>query len=122
MSAPAVAAGPLPRALRAELKIEPTFTIENLVQSPLVEVLEDAGVVERARATRETVFELIFALDVPTTVPRVGLTSKGFSSRSELSTLTRPCAWWGAVRGRRQSLVTILRLRGTARTSGALTW
>jgi hypothetical protein len=52
-----------------ELKIEPTWTIENLGARPRVEI---DGQVERA--ARETVFELIFALDVPTTIPRVGLT------------------------------------------------
>jgi hypothetical protein len=52
-----------------ELKIEPTWTIENLGTRPRVEI---DGKVERA--ARETVFELIFALDVPTTIPRVGLT------------------------------------------------
>lgn len=52
-----------------ELKIEPTFTIENLGRRARVDA---AGVVERQ--ARETVFELIFALDVPTTVPRVGFT------------------------------------------------
>jgi hypothetical protein len=57
-----------------ELKIEPTFTIENLVRAPLVETLEDGVVVERGREKRERVFELIFALDVPTTIPRLGLT------------------------------------------------
>ena len=51
------------------LKIEPTWTIENLGRRGRVEV---DGVVERTR--RESVFELIFALDVPTTIPRVGLT------------------------------------------------
>jgi hypothetical protein len=60
-----------------QLKIEPTFTIENFAQSPLVEVVDNGVVTERARATRETVFELIFALDVPTAVPRVGLTFEG---------------------------------------------
>jgi hypothetical protein len=57
-----------------ELKIEPTFTIENLVRAPLVETIEDGVVVEGAREKRERVFELIFAVDVPTTIPRVGLT------------------------------------------------
>ena len=52
-----------------ELKIEPTWTVENLGARPRV---ESDGRVERA--ARETVFELIFALDVPTTIPRVGLT------------------------------------------------
>jgi len=51
-----------------ELKIEPTFTIENLGGGPRVEA---AGEVERAKP--ETVFELIFALDVPTRIPRVGV-------------------------------------------------
>lgn len=57
-----------------ELKIEPTFTIENLVAAPTVEALEGGGVVGRGRERRERVFELIFALDVPTEIPRVGIT------------------------------------------------
>jgi len=52
-----------------ELKIEPTWTLENLGAPPSVAI---DGHVERA--ARETVFELIVALDVPTTIPRVGLT------------------------------------------------
>jgi hypothetical protein len=71
MAAPSSAQGE-PRCVvlcAPELKIEPTWTIENLGSRPRVEV---DGVVERAR--RETVFELIFALDVPTTIPRIGLT------------------------------------------------
>ena len=52
-----------------ELKIEPTWTIENLGARPKVEI--DG---QEERTARESVFELIFALDVPTTHPRVGLT------------------------------------------------
>jgi hypothetical protein len=52
-----------------ELKIEPTFTIENLGGGPRVEA---DGHVERT--SPEMVFELIFALDVPTRIPRVGFT------------------------------------------------
>jgi len=52
-----------------ELKLEPTFTIEHLAQRPRLEV---DGAVERV--SRETTFELIFALDVPTAIPRIGLT------------------------------------------------
>lgn len=52
-----------------ELKVEPTWTIEHLASRHRI---ESDGRVERA--SRETVFELIFALDVPTTIPRVGLT------------------------------------------------
>jgi hypothetical protein len=52
-----------------ELKIEPTFTIEHLAQRHRVEV---DGTVERVE--RERTFELIFALDVPTQIPRIGIT------------------------------------------------
>jgi hypothetical protein len=52
-----------------ELKIEPTFTTEHLAQRHRVEV---DGVVERV--SRERVFELIFALDIPTEIPRIGVT------------------------------------------------
>jgi hypothetical protein len=52
-----------------ELKIEPTWTIENLRSRPRI---ESGGIVERA--LRERVFELIFALDIPTTIPRIGAT------------------------------------------------
>jgi hypothetical protein len=52
-----------------ELKIEPTFTIEHLAQRPRVEA--DGEV---ARVPRDTIFELIFALDVPTQIPRIGVT------------------------------------------------
>jgi hypothetical protein len=52
-----------------ELKVEPTWTIEPLGSSPRIDA---NGLVERA--ARETVFELIFALDVPTTIPRVSFT------------------------------------------------
>ena len=52
-----------------ELKIEPTITIEHLARRHRV---ESDGAVERV--ARERVFELIFALDVPTQIPRIGLT------------------------------------------------
>lgn len=52
-----------------ELKIEPTITIENPGGGPRIEV---DGQIERPGS--ETVFELIFALDIPTTIPRVGFT------------------------------------------------
>ena len=57
-----------------ELKIEPTLTIENLARAPLVETLEDGVVVDRSREHRERVFELIVAAEVPTALPRIGLT------------------------------------------------
>ena len=52
-----------------ELKIEPTFTVEHLAQRHRVET--DGEV---TRVGRERTFELIFALDVPTQIPRIGLT------------------------------------------------
>jgi hypothetical protein len=58
-----------------ELKVEPTITIENLFRAPVMETLDESGrVSESARATRDTVFEVIFALDIPTEIPRIGLT------------------------------------------------
>ena len=45
------------------LKVEPTMTFENLANRALVEV-----------TAAESVFELILALEVPTEIPRVGLT------------------------------------------------
>jgi hypothetical protein len=52
-----------------ELKVEPTWTIENLAGRHRV---ENDGQIERA--FRDNVFELVFALDVPTTIRRLGLT------------------------------------------------
>ena len=52
-----------------ELKIEPTFTIEHLAQRHRIAV---DGAVEQVE--REPVFELIFALDIPTEIPRIGVT------------------------------------------------
>ena len=52
-----------------ELKIEPTISFENLGSRARVEA---DGVVEETE--RETVFELLFAVGVPTEIPRVGLT------------------------------------------------
>lgn len=52
-----------------EFKIEPTWSVENLRGAPRVEV---NGEIERV--SRETIFEVIFAVDVPTSVPRIGMT------------------------------------------------
>lgn len=52
-----------------ELKVEPTLTFENLGKHARIET--DGVVTESGR---ETVFELVFALDVPTQLPRLGLT------------------------------------------------
>lgn len=52
-----------------ELKVEPTISFENLGSRARVEA---DGVVEETEP--ETVFELLFAVGVPTQIPRVGLT------------------------------------------------
>jgi hypothetical protein len=52
-----------------DLKFEPTITFENLGNRARVDV---GGVVEETEG--ETIFEIIFAVGIPTTIPRVGLT------------------------------------------------
>lgn len=53
------------------LTVEPTITITNLAKRPRIRDLENDKV---ERAARERAFEIILALDVPTTVPRLGFT------------------------------------------------
>ena len=53
------------------LLVEPTFTIENLAGAPRVRTATGD-----VRQGRNVVFELIFAVDVPTTVPRLGFTGE----------------------------------------------
>lgn len=55
-----------------ELKFEPTWSVENLFDGPRVEPVDASGRAERL--PRETVFEAIFALDVPTEIPWLGFT------------------------------------------------
>jgi len=50
-------------------KVEPTWTVENLRGAPRIEV---DGEIERE--SRETIFEMIFAVDVPTSIPHLGMT------------------------------------------------
>lgn len=57
-----------------ELKIEPTFSFEPLFERPAIETIEDGRVVSRTRQERESGFELVLALGIPTTIPRVGFT------------------------------------------------
>lgn len=53
------------------LHVEPTLTIENLFARHRVQSVS-GGEIERV--DRAVLFEMILALDVPTTIPRVGLT------------------------------------------------
>ena len=57
-----------------DVKIEPTVTIEHLLGAARVEELDDGAVVAMTTQERETVFELILAVGIPTEVPRVGFT------------------------------------------------
>ncbi|MGH9338706.1 MAG: hypothetical protein ACRD1R_03735 [Acidobacteriota bacterium] len=57
-----------------EVKFEPTVTIENLFRRPRVARLEDGEPVEFSQLERETEFEVILAVGVPTEIPRVGFT------------------------------------------------
>jgi hypothetical protein len=81
-----------------QLKIEPTFTVEHLAQRHRIVV---DGAVERV--TRETVFELIFAVDIPTEIPRIGLTLEAiFIPFGE--TATHPFTGLPATTGERSSI------------------
>jgi hypothetical protein len=71
LSAPALAQSE-PRCVflcAPTFKIEPTWTTENLWSAPRIDV---DGEIERV--SRETAFEVIFAVDVPTSIPRIGMT------------------------------------------------
>lgn len=59
---------------KPELKFEPTITIGNLFSPATVAELEDGETVRPIREERETQFELIFAVGIPTEIPRIGLT------------------------------------------------
>ena len=57
-----------------EVKIEPTVTIEHLFGAARVENLDNGNVVATTTQERETVFELILAVGIPSEIPRVGFT------------------------------------------------
>ena len=57
-----------------DFKVEPTVTFENLGNRARVETLDGDSVVSAGRQERESVFELILALGIPTELPRVGFT------------------------------------------------
>jgi hypothetical protein len=71
---PAVAQEPKCFVLCApDLKIEPTFSWENMFKSPRVAETDQGNTVVR-KLTRERVFETVFAVGVPTTIPRTSFT------------------------------------------------
>jgi len=56
------------------LKIEPTFTWENLIRRPRVVETDNEGRTVTTKVERERVFETVIAADIPTTIPRVSFT------------------------------------------------
>ena len=56
------------------LKVEPTFTFEPVFRRPVVEDVDAEVDMDPGRVGTERVFELIFAVGIPTTVPRLGFT------------------------------------------------
>ena len=57
-----------------ELKIEPTITFEPIFRRPVIQELEDGEVVAEGPVPRESIFEIVLAVGIPTTIPRVGFT------------------------------------------------
>ncbi len=74
---PAVAQNQPPKCFffcEPEVKVEPTFTWENLFRPARVAETDDRGNTVITRTERERVFETVIAIDIPTTVPRIGFT------------------------------------------------
>ncbi len=57
-----------------EFKIEPTLSFEPLFQRPIIEKLNNDQVVSRQKQELESATELVLAMDIPSTIPRVGFT------------------------------------------------
>lgn len=77
LALPALAQGREPKCFflcEPSLKVEPTFTWENWTKAPRLAEIDSQGNVTIAKAKAESVFETVFALNIPTTVPRLGFT------------------------------------------------
>lgn len=77
LAAPEFAYGQRPTCFvlcEPELKIEPTFTWENLFRAPRIEETDENSTTTVKKARRERVFETVVALDIPTSIPRTGFT------------------------------------------------
>lgn len=72
VAAPAHAQATCPFLCAPQFLIEPTLTIENLAKRPRVRM--STG--REERQGRDTVFEIILAVDIPTRVPRLGFTAE----------------------------------------------
>jgi hypothetical protein len=72
VAAPAQAQATCPFLCAPRLLVEPTLTTENLAKRARVRT--STG--REERQGRDTVFEIIFAVDIPTKVPRLGFTAE----------------------------------------------
>ena len=52
------------------VKIEPTFSWENIFKAPRISETDSQGQTTVSRTSHERVFETVLAVDVPTTIPR----------------------------------------------------
>jgi hypothetical protein len=57
-----------------KFKVEPTLTWENWEKAPRIADTDSQGNTTITKTKAESVFETVFAVDVPTTIPRVGFT------------------------------------------------
>lgn len=57
-----------------DVKVEPTFTWENLFKAPRIAETDEQGNTTVRKAPRENVFETVIAVGVPTTIPRTSFT------------------------------------------------
>jgi hypothetical protein len=57
-----------------DVKVEPTFTWENLFKAPRIAETDEQGNTVVKKAPRENVFETVIAVGVPTTIPRTSFT------------------------------------------------
>jgi hypothetical protein len=57
-----------------EFKVEPTFTWENLFRKPRISGTDEEGKNVVEETSRERVFETVFAVDIPSTIPRTSFT------------------------------------------------
>jgi len=77
LALPALAQDPVPKCFflcEPSLKVEPTFTWENWAKAPRLAEADSQGSVTIAKAKAENVFETVFALEIPTAVPRLRFT------------------------------------------------
>jgi hypothetical protein len=57
-----------------DMKIEPTFSWENFYKAPRIAETNEQGETVVRKAERERVSEMVFAIGIPTTIPRVEFT------------------------------------------------